>query len=115
MNDDKTASEKVYIITGVSGGLPAGSTGVVEHSGVRQCVVDRTIEQLRDDWRRITSQLNAMLAASADALDNYPMKAIKITLGFDVSGKLAFVADAKVSGSIEVTLERAERQVPLPH
>ncbi len=100
-------SNTVYIITGATAKSSPGSTGFVEHSGFREAVVTRTVEELRDDWRRITSQLNEMLVASADAVKDYPLNSVKVTLGFDVSGKLAFIADAKVSGSIEVMFERA--------
>lgn len=109
MNDEvrpAALNETVVFITPP----PPSSPGFSAHNGVAEDgVVQRKVEDLREDYRRVVSQVAAMVDDSAASLgDSLALTEITISLGFDITGKLGFViggVEAKSSTSVTLKLE----------
>ncbi len=88
------------------------------HSGLQNVGVElhkrngeaftRKLDDLKKDWDIVMKQVSALVSDSDSKVDNinFQLDEIKVALGFSATGKLAFIAEAGVEASIEVTFKR---------
>jgi hypothetical protein len=79
---------------------------VEEHAGVVSGYIDRTIEQLQEDWRKISTQVQGMLEPLAYAQGNFRVDEVEFSLGLSAEAGLHFVAKGGVDTGIKVTWKR---------
>ncbi len=90
-------------------GAPALQPGEVELQSFREKIFGRKVEDVQNDWRRISGQIATIVDAStAERPRGFELESVEVSLGFSASGKLAFIAEAGVEASITVTLKRKE-------
>lgn len=103
MSDKALEDENVVLFTG----LPSIQPGEVELHSLADKVFGRRVEDVQADWRRISSQVAAMVDATSEREpEGFQVDSVEIGLGFSATGKLAFIAEAGVEASVTVTLSR---------
>jgi len=114
------ASERVYFITraGATPPPPVAATAKVggrkRAAGVElqskptaHAVVERTLLQVREDWRTVVVQVNQLIVdTKADPASGFHLDEVSIGLAFDAKGKIGFIAEAGVEASIHVVFKR---------
>ncbi|MGH3758213.1 Pepco domain-containing protein [Actinophytocola sp.] len=68
----------------------------------------RKREEVNQDWQRMADQLTEMVSGLTIAAGNLSVQEVEFQLGFSASGKLGFIAEAGVTGSVTVRFARAD-------
>ena len=102
-SDELQSAEGVYFISEFR---PA--PGTAEEHGWREAFgLVRHIDDVKADWSHVFLQVvNLVSATQETAPVGYHLDEVKVSLGFDAKGKLAFIAEAGVNASVEVTFKR---------
>lgn len=69
-------------------------------------VVHKPLAELRADWRKILTQMRALVDESREVADDFRLDEVAFELGFSAEGKLVFVASAELSIAITATFRR---------
>jgi hypothetical protein len=77
-------------------------------------VVTRTMKEVTDDWRVVSAQVLQMVSSveSETIPKGFTLGEITVSLGFTASGKLAFIAEAGIEASVELTFRKPEQTSP---
>ena len=96
--------EEVFFVTTASKLI---APGVEEHSGYGPRLTKR-VEAVKEDLAHVLAQLRYIIAEAekSASTDQFPLEEISVSLGFTASGKIAFIAEASIEGSIQVTFKR---------
>lgn len=106
-NDRAIGQQEMIFITDVE---VRKVPGVTEHSG-KSSVLSKKVDEVKNDLSKILGQLNFIVseAEKSTAEKGFNLEEITVSLGFSASGKLAFIAEAGVEASIEVTFKRRQK------
>lgn len=68
----------------------------------------RKVSQVKEDWNTVMKQVSVIVSDTDVEMSEtgYSLNEITISLGFNATGKLAFIAEAGVEASIEITFTR---------
>ena len=70
-------------------------------------VFGRKLNDVKQDWARITTQIKEMLEATSErAPSGFALESIEVSLGFSAQGQIVFIAEAGVEASVTVTFKR---------
>ena|ERR1700733_12936020 len=98
------AQEVEFITTPVS----SGNEVFTPHSEYTQSPLRKKVGLIKEDYQVILNQIGFIIGDSDSRVRNtgFSLDEIKISLGFNAKGKLAFIAEAGVEASVEVTFKR---------
>ena len=67
----------------------------------------RNLEDVKQDWRRVSAQVGQMVESAASAVSKgFSFESVEVSLGFSAEGKLVFVAEAGVEATVSLTFKR---------
>jgi hypothetical protein len=104
-NDKKPVAEReMFFISSV--GTPSG-VGIVPHAGESK-QLSKKAKEIKEDWDNVLEELNFIIAETEKSTTNshYSLDEVKVSLGFSAKGKIAFIAEAGIEASIEVTFKK---------
>src|SRR5687767_9802768 len=69
----------------------------------------RKLEDVKRDWKVMSAQILELVSTteSTTTQKGFTLSEVSVSLGFNAKGKLAFIAEAGVEGSVTVVLKRA--------
>ncbi len=77
-----------------------------EHAGRVSNYVQEKLENLREDWKKIATQVQQMLEPVAQTQGAFAIDEVEFSLGFSTEGGLYFVAKAGLDAGIKVIWKR---------
>jgi len=85
--------------------------GIVEHKSIGSGIgheLSKKVDDIKNDWGRVMESLQFIIGETekSDTNKKYVLDEITVSLGFSATGKIAFIAEAGVEASIEVTFKR---------
>jgi hypothetical protein len=103
MND---SLDDVQVVT-FAGAPPTLEPGEFVTHSFKDKVFGRKLEDVKDDWARLSQQVGEMAGSTAPiTAAGFQLDSIEVALGFTASGKLAFIAEAGVEATVTLTLSR---------
>lgn len=90
----------------IGGTAPLAPGQQADYGAVRD-YFSKKREEVTQDWHRMADQLTEMVTGLTIAAGNLSVQEVEFQLGFSASGKLGFIAEAGVTGSVTVTFTRA--------
>ena len=104
-NPAMIAQQEIEFVSSTS--IPTG-TGVNLQSGALQRALTKKVGEIKDDYQAIINQVNFIIEGTDSKVENSGFKLSEITVGlaFSATGKLAFIAEAGVEASVEITFTR---------
>jgi len=69
----------------------------------------RRTSDVEQDWAKVSSQVQRLLAATKDLAGDFSLEDITVELGFSAEGQLCFIAKAGVTTSVSATFKRRPR------
>lgn len=97
------AEERVTFITSARP-LPGQAEAHVDMGAVT-----RPLSEIKEEWAVTINQVLSLIAVtdeSAAETEGFSLQELSVKLGFSAKGKLAFIAEAGVEASVEVTFKR---------
>ena len=92
-------------------GLAPGEAEAHGLDGAVDRLFGRSIDKVRADWDKTMGQVGRMVeAAGARRPRGYEMDSVAVSLGFNASGRLVFIAEAGIEATVTVTFKRATRR-----
>jgi hypothetical protein len=94
----------MFFITKAS--LPE-KVGVTPHSSAG-AQLSKKAQEVKEDWENVLKELNYIVTETekSNSNKNYILEEISVSLGFSAKGKIAFIAEAGIEASIQVTFKR---------
>jgi len=104
-NETNIAEQEIYF---VAPDVIVPGTHVNLQSGALQKAVTKKVGEIKEDYNAIVSQINFIIEGTDSQIkeSGFKLDEIKIGLGFSATGKIAFIAEAGVEASIEITFKR---------
>lgn len=87
------------------------AVGDVEQHGVGDAIsklVGRKKEDVKADWEQVVAQMEYLLEKVSGVTSSYALEEVTFELGFSASGKVGFIAEAGIEGSVSATFKRRE-------
>jgi hypothetical protein len=99
------AQESMHFITRVT---PLNKDGVRLQSDKNGSALVKKVGEVKKDYEAIVTQINFIMAdTDAQVKDSgFSLDEVKISLGFSAKGKIAFIAEAGMEASIEISFKR---------
>ncbi len=100
----EVGQRKMFFISAY--GLPE-EIGIEPHSGTSR-QLSKKAQEIKEDWENVMEELSFIIAETekSTSINHYALDEIKVSLGFSAKGKIAFIAEAGVEASIEVTFKK---------
>ena len=78
--------------------------------------ISRRFEEVQQDWEQMVTRVMELARSTDTAAPaaHMQLSELEVQLGFTASGKLAFIAEAGVAGSITLTFSRNSAEVTSP-
>ena len=103
MSKDKLSDPSIVLFQGRTPLKP----GEVELHALSDRLFGRKIEEVKSEWKILSSQLQEMINGfTLNKPNGFSVDEITIELGFSAEGKLAFIAEAGIEASISVSFKR---------
>jgi hypothetical protein len=103
---EKTERNNPNIVVFFVGEKPLGPGEFRGHAGTMSNFVLEKIENLRNDWRKIATQVEQMLEPASQRQGAFAIDEVEFALGFSAEGGLHFVAKAGLEAGIKVIWKR---------
>lgn len=81
--------------------------GEKQSGKIQDDVIGRKLEEFKSEWALKTQQIDEIIQASKSSA-NFPLDTVTVSLGFTAKGKLAFLAEAGLQGTITLTYKKAQ-------
>ena len=108
MSPDKLDDPKVVLFQGEHTLDPGDVQLHSLVSGLSGRVFGKSLEDVKADWRKITTQVKEMLESVVQEMPRgFLFESVEVSLGFSAEGKLVFIAQAGVEASVSLTFKRA--------
>ena len=101
------SDEPVYFVSSSTAEM---KTGVRLQSLLPQKTLAKKAGEVKEDYEAILNQIDFIIGDTDTKIkeSGFKLEQIKIGLGFNAKGKIAFIAEAGVEASIEVLFKRKE-------
>jgi hypothetical protein len=110
LTTDHSGQDEVWFISSFS---EVESSGVTLHRRGESpaAAVARRFEEVQQDWQSMITRVMELARSTDEAVPEarIQLTELEIELGFTAAGKLAFIAEAGVAGSITLTFTRTPR------
>lgn len=101
----EVVDEDVVLFVGTTTLAP----GELELQSFKDRLFGRRIEDVQEDWKRMSAQITKIVDATSSARPSgFELDSIEFSLGFSASGQLAFIAEAGVEASVSISLSRSK-------